>query len=266
MFGDNLSFISDTTIAATKTMGVAMKDKFITNLKIVLPAAAVTVVTLTAVSLNAQVTQAESYSFNYILALPYFLVFILALMGLNVFIVLLIGILMFLISGLCFNTLTFASALESLGTGTSAMFETMIVTILVASISSLIKVHGGFETILQFIKTHFNSKRGGMFGIALLTSFMDVATANNTVAIVTSSPIVREISTEFGISKKISASLMDICSCIMQGIIPYGAQLLVAAGIMGISSKDIVPELYYQYILAFFVAVMILRAKNESRI
>ena len=142
------------------------------------------------------------------------------------------------------------------------MFETMIVTILVASVSSLIKEHGGFEAILQYIRNHFNDKRGGMFGIAILTSFMDVATANNTVAIVISAPIARDISREFGVSKKVTASLLDTCSCIMQGIIPYGAQLLVAASIMGISSISIVPWLFYPFVLAFFVGLAIIRAKG----
>jgi len=262
MFGDNLSFISDTTIASTKTLGVEMKDKFITNIKMALPAAIVTVIILTAVSLRSDTSFSENYEFNFWLALPYFLVFVLALMGINVFLVLLIGIVMFLVFGLFFESITYASAFESMGTGTSSMFETMIVTILVASISSLIKEHGGFEAILQYIRNHFNDKRGGMFGIAILTSFMDVATANNTVAIVISAPIARDISREFGVSKKVTASLLDTCSCIMQGIIPYGAQLLVAASIMGISSISIVPWLFYPFVLAFFVGLAIIRAKG----
>ena len=262
MFGDNLSFISDTTIAATKTMGVEMKEKFIANIKMVIPAAALTIMILAAVSFSSDAASTGNYEFSVLLALPYFIVFLLALTGMNVFIVLLIGIALFLLFGLGLHSITFASAFESMGKGTSSMFETMTVTILVASISALIKAHGGFEAILSFIRAHFNSKRGGMTGIALLTSFMDIATANNTVAIVTAAPIARDISTEFGVSKKITASLMDTCSCVMQGIIPYGAQLLVAAGIMGISSISIVPWLIYQFVLAFFVAVTIIRAKN----
>ncbi len=141
------------------------------------------------------------------------------------------------------------------------MFETMIVTILVASISSLIKAHGGFEAVLNFIRSHFNQKRGGMFGIAMLTSLKDIATANNTVAIVIAGPLARDISDEFGVSRRTSASLLNTCSCIIQGIIPYGAQLLVVAGIMGISSISIVPWLFYPFFLAFFVLLVIIRGK-----
>lgn len=263
MFGDNLSFISDTTIAATKTMGVEMKEKFMTNLKMVMPAAVLTIIILAAVSFSFDTASSTgNYEFSVLLALPYFIVFLLALTGMNVFIVLLTGIALFLLFGLGLHSLTFASAFESMGKGTSSMFETITVTILVASISALIKAHGGFEAILNFIRTHFNSKRGGMFGIALLTSIIDMATANNTVAIVTAAPIARDISTEFRVSKRITASLMDTCSCIMQGIIPYGAQLLVAAGIMGISSIAIVPWLIYQFVLGFFVAAAIIMAKS----
>lgn len=261
MFGDNLSFISDTTIAATKTQGVEMKEKFLTNIKMALPAAAVTAVLLIGVSISTEPVASGTREFSYLLAAPYFIVFALALMGINVFAVLLIGIVLFLLLGMAMGTVSYASAFEAMGNGTSSMFETMIVTILVASISALIKAHGGFQAILEYIRSHFNDKRGGMLGIAMLTSFMDIATANNTVAIVAAAPIARDISREFGVSGRITASLLDTCSCIMQGIIPYGAQLLVAASIMGISSIAIVPWLFYQFILLIFVTVVIIRAK-----
>ena len=261
MFGDNLSFISDTTIAATKTQGVAMKDKFLTNIKIALPAAAVTVAILIGLSMGHEPLPSDGHDFNFLLALPYFLVFVLALLGMNVFVVLLIGTVLFLIFGLLFGSVSYALAFEAMGRGTSSMFETMIVTILVASIAALIRVHGGFASILAFIRRHFNSRRGGMAGIAMVTSFMDISTANNTVAIVAAAPVARDISREFGVSPRITASLLDTCSCIMQGIIPYGAQLLVAAGIMGISSISIVPWLFYQFVLALFVGIVILRAR-----
>ncbi len=261
MFGDNLSFISDTTIAATKTQGVQMKEKFLANIKLALPAAALTVVVLTFISLSTGTETVGEYDFKFLLALPYFIVFILALAGINVFVVLIIGIILFLAFGFGLDTISYASAFEAMGKGTSSMFETMIVTILVASISALIKANGGFEVILGYIRNHFNDKRGGMFGIAVLTSFMDIATANNTVAIVAAGPIARDISREFGVSGRITASLLDTCSCILQGIIPYGAQLLVAASIMGISSITIVPWLFYQFILAIFVAIVIIRAR-----
>ena len=262
MFGDNLSFISDTTIAATKTQGVEMKDKFLTNIRIALPAAILTLVLLFALSLGGEAASVGQYEFNFLLALPYFAVFVLALMGINVFLVLLIGVLLFLVMGMSFGGVSYSDAFMAMGSGTENMYETMIVTILVASISALVKEHGGFEAILEFIRGHFNDKRGGMLGIALLTAFMDVATANNTVAIVVAAPIARDISKEYKISGKTTASLLDTCSCILQGVIPYGAQLLVAAGIMGIGSFSIIPWLFYPFILAIFVAIMILRGQT----
>ena len=265
MFGDNLSFISDTTIAATKTQGVEMKDKFLTNLRIVLPAAAVTFIIMLCVSLNTEVSVVNKYDFSFFLAFPYFLVFILALMGINVFIVLIVGIILFLFTGMGLGGLSYAASFEAMGSGTNSMFETMIVTILVASISSLIKVNGGFAAILNYIRRNFNERRGGMAGIALLTSLMDISTANNTVAIVAAAPLARDISREYGISGKITASLLDTSSCIVQGIIPYGAQLLVAASIMQISSISIVPYLFYSFVLAVFVAVTVWRAGNTEK-
>lgn len=261
MFGDNLSVISDTTIAATKTQGVEMKDKFLANIKIALPAAILTLILLIALSFNGEAASVGHYEFNLLLALPYFVVLGLALMGVNVFVVLLLGVLLFLAAGAFAGTLNYADAFAAMGDGTSGMFETMIVTILVASISALMKAHGGFEAILEFIRGHFNGKRGGMLGIALLTAFMDVATANNTVAIVIAAPIARDISEEFGVPGRTTASLLDTCSCIMQGIIPYGAQLLIAAGLTGLNSFAIVPWLFYPFLLTVFVAIAIIREK-----
>ena len=138
------------------------------------------------------------------------------------------------------------------------MFETMIVTILVASIAALMKENGGFAAILAMIRKNADSKRGGMFGIAFLTAFMDLATANNTVAIVIAAPIARDISREYKVDPKMTASLLDTCSCIMQGIIPYGAQLLVAANIAGVASVSLIPFLMYPFILTVFVVISIL--------
>ena len=265
MFGDNLSIISDTTIAATKTQGIEMKDKFLTNIKIACPAAILTLIVLIIFSLRSTPTSIGTFEFNVLLALPYFVMLVLALLGINVFVVLLIGILLFLITGVCFGHLDYALAFSSMGDGTAGMFETMIVTLLVASISSLMKAGGGFEAILELIRSHFSGKRGGMLGIALLTAFMDVATANNTVAIVVSAPIAKDISREFNVPAKVTASLLDTCSCIMQGIIPYGAQLLVAASLTGISSFSIVPYLFYPFLLMVFVAVSIIVAGRASK-
>ena len=253
MFGDNLSVISDTTIAATRTQGVEMKDKFRVNFLIALPAALITVVILAVYCLQHPGAHMEEYSFNIWLAVPYFIVLALALIGLNVFIVLGIGIILFFLIGGTAGTVTFASAFLAMGDGTSGMFETMIVTILVASISALMREYGGFEAVLAMIRKRANSKRGGMLGIAALTGLMDIATANNTVAIVIAAPIARQISEEYQIEPKKVASLLDTVSCILQGIIPYGAQLLVAASLAGISSISIIPFLFYQFLLTIFV-------------
>ena len=258
MFGDNLSVISDTTIAATRTQGVEMKDKFRVNIKIALPAALLTLVILTALSLRYPAARIEQYDYNIWLAAPYFIVLLLALLGLNVFIVLGIGIILFFLIGGAAGTISFSSGFLAMGSGTNGMFETMIVTILVASISALMKEYGGFEAVLHFIRSHARSKRGGMGGICLLTALMDIATANNTVAIVIAGPIAKEISTEYGIDAKKTASLLDTVSCIFQGLIPYGAQLLIAASLSGISSISIIPCLIYQLLLLLFVILSII--------
>lgn len=258
MFGDNLSFISDTTIAATKTQGVEMKEKFRTNFKIALPAALVTMAVLVVIALMGGSAALGHYKYNIFLALPYFVVLVLALLGKNVFGVLGIGILLFMAAGIATGSLSASAAFASMGTGTAGMFETMIVTILVASISSLIEVYGGFEAMLAFIRRHARGKRGGMLGIGLLTILMDIATANNTVAIVVAAPIARTISREYGIEPRKTASLLDTCSCIAQGIIPYGAQLLIASSLAGISSVSIIRWLIYPFALMASVILSII--------
>ena len=258
MFGDNLSFISDTTIAATKTQGVEMKDKFRTNIRVALPAAAITFVILIVYAILSRGAQIGEFPFNIWQALPYFIVLVMSVLGINVFIVLITGSILFIFVGMFTGSLTYATALSSMGAGISGMFETMIVTILVASIAALMKENGGFAAILAMIRKNADSRRGGMFGIAFLTAFMDLATANNTVAIVIAAPIARDISREYKVAPKMTASLLDTCSCIMQGIIPYGAQLLVAANIAGVASVSLIPFLMYPFILAVFVVVSIL--------
>jgi Na+/H+ antiporter NhaC len=264
MFGDNLSFISDTTIAATKTQGVQMKDKFRSNLHIALPAAGVTFVVLIGNAIAGGAAELGHYNYNFWLALPYFAVLIMALFGMNVFVVLSIGIGLFFVNGMITGHLAFADAFTSMGTGTTGMFETMIVTILVSVISALMEVHGGFSAILKFIRTHAHGKRGGMFGIGFLTAFMDIATANNTVAIVVAAPIAKTISEEYEIPPERTASLLDTFACIAQGIIPYGAQLLIAANLANISSISIMKYLYYPYLLLICVLISIVFGKKHN--
>ena len=269
MFGDNLSVISDTTIAATRTQGVEMKDKFRVNIKIALPAALITLIILCIYSAHNPAAQLDHYDFNIWLAIPYFIVLVLALIGLNVFLVLGIGIVLFFLIGGAAGSIGFSSGFLAMGQGTSGMFETMIVTILVASISALMKEFGGFESVLAFIRRHAKGRRGGMFGIFALTGLMDVATANNTVAIVIADPIAKEIGDEYQVEPKKVASLLDTASCIFQGIIPYGAQLLVAAGAAAsaggkISSIQLMPFLFYQFLLAVCLIVSILIDRGKK--
>ena len=261
MFGDNLSFISDTTIAATKTQGVEMRDKFRVNFRVAFPAAVITFAILVVIALTGRGTAVSSGDFNVLQAIPYFIVLVLAIVGINVFIVLGAGIVLFLIVGVSTGMLNYMSAFSAMGNGTTGMFETMIVTILVASTAALIRENGGFEAILAFIRRSFRGKRGGMLGVALLTGLMDVATANNTVAIVIAAPIAKNIAEEYDIDPRQTASLLDTCSCILQGIIPYGAQLLIAAGLSGVSSLSLIPWLFYPFLLAAFVLLSIARAK-----
>ncbi len=264
MFGDNLSFISDTTIAATKTQGVEMKDKFRTNIMVALPAAIITMIGLIVYAILNPGVSVGTFDFNIFQAIPYFIVLILSVCGVNVFIVLLIGIVLFIGVGIATGSLTYVTALSSMGTGMSGMFETMIVTILVASIAALMKENGGFESVLNLIRKTAKGKKGGMFGIAILTAFMDIATANNTVAIVIAAPLAKDISMEYGVEPKKTASLLDTCSCIMQGIIPYGAQLLVAAGIAQITSISLIPFLFYPFLLLIFVVLSIVFEKKRK--
>ena len=254
MFGDNLSFISDTTIAACNGQGVPMKDKFRENFAIALPAALVTLVLILVLSFRVSLNGAVEQSYNLVQIIPYVLVLIGGIIGFNVFVVLLAGI----VSGALIMLLTGQTAatelLANMGSGASGMFETSMVAILVAAMCALIRIYGGFEALLQFIRRVFKGNKGGQLGMGLLVGAMDIATANNTVAIVMANPIAREMSEEYGISPRKAASLLDTFSCVFQGVIPYGAQMLVAitaAAELGqtVSAFQIMPYLLYPYLL-----------------
>ena len=267
MFGDNLSFISDTTIAACSTQGTEMKDKFRANFKIALPAALAALALIIAVSLGTDVQNAVSGGHDLVLIIPYVLVLMGGIVGLNVFVVLLVGIAAGAAITLAAGQVTALELMGNMGSGVSGMFETILVTILVASLCGLIRAYGGFESILAFIRRMFRGKRGGQLGIGLLVGLMDIATANNTVAIVMAGPIAKEVAEEYGISPKRSASLLDTFSCIFQGIIPYGAQMLVAISTCAtlgyaISAFDIIPLLFYPFLLCLSSLLFILFDKK----
>lgn len=267
MFGDNLSFISDTTIAACNTQGCEMRDKFRANFKIALPAAVVTLAVILVRSMNAGVGAIDIPDYNLLLLIPYLLVLIGGIIGLNVFVVLLVGILAGVAIVLPTGTMDVMTLLGNVGSGAAGMFETIMVTILVSAMCALIREYGGFEALLAFIRRVFRGRVGGRLGVGLLVGAMDIATANNTVAIVMAGPIAKEISEEYHITPKESASLLDTFSCIFQGIIPYGAQMLVAISAAGgaVSAFQIMPCLYYPYLLAAASVVYILVRAGKSR-
>lgn len=262
MFGDNLSFISDTTIAACNGQGCAMKDKFRANFWIALPAAIVSLIIICIQTIGADVGSNLVMEYNLIQIIPYILVLVGGIIGINVFVVLLIGI----VSGSVIMLATGATAatdlLANMGSGAAGMFETTMVAILVSAICALIQEYGGFVALLDFIKGIFKNKKGGKLGMGLLVGAMDIATANNTVAIVMANPIAKEMSEEYGITPKNAASILDTFSCIFQGIIPYGAQMLVAisaATELGcdVSAFDLMQNLIYPFVLLISCLVFI---------
>ena len=254
MFGDNLSFISDTTIAACNGQGCKMQDKFRANFFIALPAAVATLVLILVLSLNSDIKGAVTNDYSLIRIIPYLLVLIGGITGINVFVVLLIGIVSGSVIMLATGGTTATALLGNMGTGAAGMFETTMVAVLVSAICALIREHGGFDALLSDIKKVFRGKKGGQLGMGVLVGALDIATANNTVAIVMANPIAKEIATEYGISAKKTASILDTFSCIFQGIIPYGAQMLVAISAVNalgfeISAFEIIPKLFYPYLL-----------------
>ena len=268
MFGDNLSFISDTTIAACNGQGCAMKDKFRGNFWIAFPAALATLALILILTLG-QETAAIEQSYNLIQIIPYVLVLAGGVAGINVFVVLLAGIVSGAFIMLATGQTAATDLLASMGSGASGMFETSMVAILVAAMCSLIRVYGGFDALLSFIQSLFKGKKGGQLGMGLLVGAMDIATANNTVAIVMANPIAKEMSEEYGISPKRAACLLDTFSCIFQGIIPYGAQMLVAISAcaeMGVtlSAFNIMQYLFYPYLLLVSSLIAIYCVKEKK--
>ena len=254
MFGDNLSFISDTTIAACNGQGCAMKDKFKENFWIAFPAALVTLIIILILSFRTDIAGSVTHDYNLIQIIPYVLVLIGGIAGFNVFLVLLTGIVSGTVIVLATGNVGVYELIGNIGSGVSGMFETSIVAILVSAMCALIREYGGFEALLSGIRRTFKGKRGGQLGVGLLVGAMDIATANNTVAIVMANPIAKEMSENYEISNRKTASLLDTFSCVFQGIIPYGAQMLVAisaANELGyaISAFQIIPVLFYPLML-----------------
>lgn len=265
MFGDNLSMISDTTIAAVKTQGCEMKDKFKANFFIVLPAAIITVLIFWFATRNMNFHLEENLSYSLWEVLPYMVVLLGALIGINVFVVLISGIVISLIVGVSMGHIALSEMFQVVGNGVTSMYDITVISIIVACIVSLVKEHGGIQFILNLIKSKINGRRGAEFGIALLALFVDVCTANNTVAIVMTGPIAKEISEEFDVDPRRSASLLDMFTSVGQGIIPYGAQLLSAATLTGLTPLQIIPNLYYPLLMGVCgVLAIIFRLQSKK--
>ncbi|MBR6759521.1 MAG: Na+/H+ antiporter NhaC family protein [Alistipes sp.] len=249
LFGDNLSFISDTTIAATRTQGCTMRDKFRTNFLIVAPAALITLA-IYIFSNNQEIAYAHQVAdVAWYTILPYILVLIAAFMGVNVLIVLVLGILSSGVIGICCGKLSLVDWFATMGEGIGSMGELIIITMMAGGMLEMIRVNGGVDWIISHLTARINSRRGAEVSIASLVMFADVCTANNTVAIISVGGIVRQIAERFGISPRRAASIMDTFSCFIQGLLPYGAQLLMAAGLASISPIEIISYLYYPLIM-----------------
>ena len=243
-FGDNLSFISDTTIAATRTQGCAMKDKFKVNFRLVLPAALVVLGYYVYRGFGMEVPH-ENHPIEWVKVLPYLVVLLTAFLGLNVAVVLLLGIITSGIVGLSIGTIGIFDWFGSLGTGMSGMGELIIITLMAGGMLELIRFNGGVDYIIYALTRSVNGKKGAEMCIAALVSIANVCTANNTIAIITVGPLANDIATRYGVDKRKSASILDTFSCVIQGIIPYGAQMLIAAKLASLSPLSIVEYLYY---------------------
>ncbi len=263
MFGDNLSMISDTTIAAVKTQGCEMKDKFRENFMIVLPAAVVTVIIFLVIAGKTEY-DVGALSYNVFKVLPYLVVLIGALAGINVFIVLISGTVLSLIVGLATGAFGPAEMFVHVGDGIMGMYDITVISMIVACIVALVKEYGGIDFVLSFIRKRINSEKGGELGIAALSLLVDMCTANNTVAIVMAGPIAKEISNDFGVTPRRSASLLDMFSSMGQGLIPYGAQLLAAASLTGLTPFDIIPYCFYPILMGVSGLVFIFIKKRQQ--
>ena len=259
MFGDNLSIISDTTIAATRTQNVDMRDKFRVNIALALPAAILTIILLLIFGRPSVTPQIESLEFNIVKVLPYVFVLVAAIAGLNVFAVLLGGILFSGIIGMAYGAFDALQWTNHMYDGFNGMFEIFLLSMLTGGLAYMVSQAGGMEWLLQKIKGMVKGKKSAELGIGALTLLTDAATANNTVAIIIDGPIAKEMCEEFKVDPRRSASLLDAFSCVMQGLIPYGAQLLIACSFTNglVNPVGLIPLLWYQLLLALFLTLSI---------
>ena len=265
MFGDNLSFISDTTITAVRTQGAEMKDKFKVNFFIVLPAAIVTCVILAMLTIGETAIVAGG-DYSFIKIIPYLFVIVFALIGMNVFVVLASGIGLAGLIGLIDGSYSVMSLVQAIGDGMAGMFEMALLAVLIAGMVEVIKHNGGIDFLLHVATRKIKNKRDAQFAIAGLVGLTDLSTANNTIAIMIAGPLAKNIATEYDIEPRKAASIVDIFSCAVQGIIPYGAQLIVAAGVAGISPVLIMQYAYYPLLIAICGVIAILLGYPKQKI
>ena len=256
-FGDNLSFLSDTTVAATKSQGCSMRDKFRVNLWIAAPAALVVTALYVMLGLKVEATPSVE-TVQWLGLFPYLLVIGLALAGVNVVTVLAIGIGVNGIIGWSTGAYDWIGWMTSIGTGIGSMGELIIVSLLAGGMLELIRYNGGLDFIIDGLTRRIRGKRGAYFSVAGLVSLVNFCTANNTIAIITVGPLAKDISDKYGLDPRKTASILDTFSCLVQGFIPYGAQMLMASGLAGVSAVSITGYLYYPFALGLFAAMSIL--------
>lgn len=264
MFGDNLSMISDTTIAAVRTQGCQMKDKFKQNFLIVLPAAVITLLVLFWRTTDTTYQVSGDLDYNLLQIVPYLIVLVGALIGLHVFVVLFSGIIASAVVGLFTQQFTVVEMFGAMGKGIESMYEISILSIIVAAVVALVRHNGGIQYIISLVQRHVKSRRGAELGITGVALAVDACTANNTIAIVMAGGIVKEIGDEYEIPPKTVASLLDISTSVAQGLLPYGAQLLTAASLTGTTPVDILPNLYYPILMAVSALCFILFWRKKS--
>lgn len=256
-FGDNLSFISDTTIVATQTQQCKMNDKFKANIYLAAPAAIIALVIYVVLGCSIE-APTDVALLEWYKVVPYVAVLVLAICGLNVLAVLLVGIVLAGAIGVIGGSFGFSGWMGAMGDGIMGMSELIIVTLLAGGMLALIRHNGGIDYLIRVLTRRINGKRGAKFTIALLVILADLCTANNTIALITVGPVARDIADRYGVDRRMSASLLDTFSCFAQGLIPYGAQLLMAAGLASISPFDIMGYLYYPIILGVIAVLGIL--------
>ncbi len=265
MFGDNLSMISDTTIAAVRTQGCEMKDKFRMNFFIVLPAAIITFIIFIVVASGNVTGEIEVGPYSVLKVIPYLLVLVGALIGINVFVILMGGAALSLVVGVATGAFDWTQIFSVMGNGVTSMYDITVISIIVACIGALVKEYGGIDWIIAFVRSRVNSKKGAQLGIAALVTAIDISTANNTVAIVMTGSIAKDISEEFDIDPRRTASLLDIFASVGQGLIPYGAQLLYASAGAGVSAMQIIPYMYYPVLMGISAIIFILFIGDKAK-